>query len=97
MRNHSDYAFQLLSKTKHLRDALDIPYCHHEKWGGSGYPRGSKGEAIPLAAHIFAIVDVWDALTSDRPDRPAWSQEKALEYIQEQSGMHFDPQVKLSL
>ena len=93
MRKHPDYAFQLLSKTKYLRDALDIPYCHHEKWDGSGYPRGLKGEAIPLAARIFAIVDVWDALTSERPYRPAWSHEKALEYIQEQSGKHFDPQV----
>ena len=73
--------------------ALDIPYCHHEKWDGSGYPRGLKDEAIPLAARIFAIVDVWDALISDRPYRKAWTKKKALEYIQEQSGKHFDPDV----
>ncbi len=93
MRKHPEFAFQLLSKTRYLRDALDIPYCHHEKWDGSGYPRGLKGEAIPLAARIFAIVDVWDALISDRPYRSAWSREKALEYIQEQSGKQFDPRV----
>jgi PAS domain S-box-containing protein len=93
MRKHPEFAFQLLSKTRYLRDALVIPYCHHEKWDGSGYPRGLKGEAIPLAARIFAIVDVWDALISDRPYRSAWSREKALEYIQAQSGKHFDPQV----
>ena len=77
----------------YLRPALDIPYCHHEKWDGSGYPRGLKGEQIPLAARIFAVIDVWDALTSDRPYRSAWSPEKALEYIEEQSGHHFDPHV----
>jgi HD-GYP domain-containing protein (c-di-GMP phosphodiesterase class II) len=93
MRKHPEYAFQILSKTKYLRDALDIPYCHHEKWDGSGYPRGLKGEAIPKAARVFAVVDVWDTLISNRLYRPAWSQEKALEYIQEQSGSHFDPQV----
>jgi HD-GYP domain-containing protein (c-di-GMP phosphodiesterase class II) len=76
-----------------LRPALDIPYCHHEKWDGSGYPRGLKGQEIPLIARIFAVVDVWDAVTSDRPYRSAWSREKALAYIQEQSGTHFDPHV----
>ena len=93
MRGHPLIAFQLLSKSKYLLPALDIPYCHHEKWDGSGYPRGLKGEAIPLAARIFAIVDVWDALISDRPYRKAWTKKKALEYIQEQSGKHFDPEV----
>jgi HD-GYP domain-containing protein (c-di-GMP phosphodiesterase class II) len=93
MRQHPLNAFQLLSKSKYLIPALDIPYCHHEKWDGSGYPRGLKGEAIPLAARIFAVVDVWDALTSDRPYRKAWSQKKALDHIQEQSGKHFDPKV----
>ncbi|MFH2104276.1 MAG: HD domain-containing phosphohydrolase, partial [Chloroflexota bacterium] len=73
--------------------ALDIPYCHHEKWDGSGYPRGLKGEQIPLAARIFAVVDVWDALGSDRPYRKAWPQEKIIDYIREQSGKHFDPQL----
>ena len=93
MRQHPQIAFQLLSKSKYLLPALDIPYCHHEKWDGSGYPRGLKGEAIPLAARIFAIVDMWDALISDRPYRKAWTQKKALEYIQEQSGIHFEPKV----
>ncbi len=93
MRQHPVYAYNLLSKIHHLRPALDIPYCHHERWDGSGYPRGLKEEAIPLAARIFAVVDVWDALCSDRPYRPAWSREQALSYIQSLSGVHFDPQV----
>ena len=76
-----------------LRPALDIPYCHHEKWDGTGYPRGLKGEQIPLAARIFAVVDVWDALLSDRPYRPAWSETKALAYIRENAKTHFDPHV----
>jgi HD-GYP domain-containing protein (c-di-GMP phosphodiesterase class II) len=69
------------------------PLCHHEKWDGTGYPRGLKGEQIPLAARIFAVADVWDALTSDRPYRQAWSSSKAMDYIRENSGAHFDPQV----
>ncbi|MGQ9834321.1 MAG: HD-GYP domain-containing protein, partial [Candidatus Villigracilaceae bacterium] len=93
MRRHPLYAFELLSKIEPLRPALEIPDCHHEKWDGSGYPRGLKGEHIPLAARIFAIVDVWDALTSDRPYRQAWSKEDALDYIVSRSGKHFDPQV----
>ena len=93
MRRHPEYAYQFLEPIDYLRPAIDIPYCHHEKWDGTGYPRGLKGEAIPLAARIFAIVDVWDALRSDRPYRKAWSPEKALEYIQEQTGSHFDPRV----
>lgn len=93
MRRHTTYAFEMLSPIAYLRPALDIPYAHHEKWDGTGYPRGLKGEAIPLAARIFAVVDVWDALTSDRPYRPAWSQEEALAYIREQAGRHFDPRV----
>ncbi|MEP7359867.1 MAG: HD domain-containing phosphohydrolase, partial [Anaerolineales bacterium] len=67
--------------------------CHHEKWDGTGYPRGLKGVAIPLAARVFAVVDVWDALRSDRPYRPAWPPEQVLDYIRAQSGTHFDPQV----
>ncbi|MBE0409954.1 MAG: GAF domain-containing protein [Anaerolineales bacterium] len=90
---HPENAYKLLSPIAYLRPALDIPYCHHEKWDGSGYPRGLKGEQIPLAARIFAVVDVWDALRSNRPYRPAWSEEKALEYIRSNSGSHFDPQV----
>jgi putative two-component system response regulator len=79
--------------SNYLRDALDIPYCHHEKWNGTGYPRGLKGEEIPLAARIFAVADVYDALTFDRPYRDGWSPEKAMDYIREQSGNYFDPQV----
>jgi PAS domain S-box-containing protein/putative nucleotidyltransferase with HDIG domain len=93
MRQHPVYAYNLLSKIEHLRPALDIPYCHHERWDGSGYPRGLKAEAIPLSARIFAVADVWDALCSDRPYRPAWSKEQALGYIKSLSGAHFDPKV----
>jgi len=93
MRKHPVYAYNMLSTIPFLRRAIDIPYCHHEKWDGSGYPRALKGEEIPLAARIFAIVDVWDALRSDRPYRKAWSEEDTLTYIQEQSGKHFDPMV----
>ena len=93
MRRHPDYAYQLLERISYLGSALDIPYCHHEKWDGSGYPRALKGADIPLAARIFAVVDVYDALTSDRPYRKGWSHEKTIDYIQEQSGSHFDPQV----
>ncbi len=93
MRRHPVYAYELIYPITHLRPSLDIPYCHHEKWDGSGYPRGLKGEQIPLAARIFAVVDVWDALTSDRPYRKAWTSKKALDYIREQSGKYFDPHV----
>ncbi|MFH1446705.1 MAG: HD domain-containing phosphohydrolase, partial [Chloroflexota bacterium] len=93
MRRHPDFAYELLSSIAFLLPALDIPYCHHEKWDGSGYPRGLKGEDIPLAARIFAVVDVWDALLSDRPYRPAFSKDRALKYIKDQPGKHFDPQV----
>ncbi len=93
MRKHPLYAYQMLYPVQYLRPALEIPYAHHEKWDGSGYPRGLKGEEIPLAARIFAVADVWDALTSDRPYRPAWTQAEALRYIREQAGAHFDPQV----
>jgi len=93
MRQHPQYAYDMIHPIEYLRPALDIPYCHHEKWDGSGYPRGLKGEEIPLAARIFAIIDVWDALTSDRPYRPAWDEEKTREYINEQSGKHFDPHI----
>jgi putative nucleotidyltransferase with HDIG domain len=93
MRKHPDLAYQMLSSIRYLEPALDIPYCHHEKWDGSGYPRGLKGEEIPIAARIFAVADVWDAITSDRPYRKGWSKEAALEYIKEQSGKYFDPQV----
>jgi len=93
MRQHSVLAYQLLSIIPYLEPALDIPYYHHEKWDGSGYPCGLKGEDIPLAARIFAIIDVWDALSYDRPYRKAWTEESVIQYIIEQSGMHFDPRV----
>lgn len=93
MRKHPQLAYEMLYPIEYLRPALDIPYSHHEKWDGTGYPRGLKGEEIPIAARIFAIVDVWDAITSDRPYRPAYSIEQALSHIREQSGKHFDPQV----
>jgi len=91
MKTHPEKAYQVLSKIDYLSPAMDIPYCHHEKWDGTGYPRGLKGEEIPLPARIFAVVDVYDALTSERPYRKAWEKEKALKYIQEQSGKHFYP------
>ena len=93
MRKHPQYAYDMIFPIEYLRPSLDVPYCHHEKWDGSGYPRGLKGAEIPLAARIFAIVDVWDALTSDRPYRLAWDNQRALDHIREQSGKHFDPQV----
>jgi PAS domain S-box-containing protein/putative nucleotidyltransferase with HDIG domain len=93
MRRHAEYALNLLSPVEYLRPAINIPYCHHEKWDGTGYPRGLKGEDIPLEARIFAVVDVWDALTNDRPYRRAWSEEDARKYIRQQSGKHFDPWV----
>jgi putative nucleotidyltransferase with HDIG domain len=93
MRRHPLYAYEMLSPIAYLRPALDIPYAHHEKWDGSGYPRGLAGEQIPLPARIFAVADVWDALLSDRPYRPAWSEEAALEFIRGQAGRHFDPRV----
>ncbi len=93
MRQHPVYAYTLLSPIPYLREALDIPYCHHERWQGQGYPRGLKGEQIPLAARIFAVVDVWDALSKDRPYRKAWPQEKVIQYLQEQAGIQFDPKI----
>ncbi|TMJ00511.1 MAG: GAF domain-containing protein [Bacillati bacterium ANGP1] len=93
MKKHPTYAYELLSPIHYLRLAVDIPYCHHEKWDGSGYPRGLKGEEIPVASRVFAVIDVYDALTSDRPYRRAWPKEKALAYIREQAGKHFDPAV----
>lgn len=93
MRMHPVYAMEMLSPIQFLSPALDIPHYHHERWDGNGYPDGLKEEQIPLPARLFAVIDVWDALTSDRPYRPAWPAEKAYEYIQEQSGKAFDPRV----
>ena len=93
MKQHPTYAFEMLWPIEFLRPALDIPYCHHERWDGTGYPRQLRGEQIPLSARIFAVVDVWDALTSDRPYRDAWSEQDALKYIRTNAGKHFDPRV----
>ncbi len=93
MRQHPSYAYKMLLPIVYLRPALDIPYCHHERWDGTGYPRELKGEDIPVAARIFAIIDVWDALRSDRPYRAGWTIEKIREHIIEESGKHFDPRV----
>ncbi len=93
MKKHPEYAYEMLSSISFLRHALTIPLYHHERWNGSGYPRELKGEQIPIEARIFAIVDVWDALKSDRPYRSAWSEEDALEYIKNNSGKYFDPKI----
>jgi response regulator RpfG family c-di-GMP phosphodiesterase len=93
MRRHPGYAYQLLAPIAYLSPALDIPYCHHERWDGAGYPRGLVGEQIPLAARIFAVVDVWDALSHDRPYRQAWPEARVYEHIQSLAGSHFDPQI----
>jgi HD-GYP domain-containing protein (c-di-GMP phosphodiesterase class II) len=93
MRKHPVYAYEMLSPVPNFQSILDIPFYHHERWDGSGYPRGLQGEQIPRPARIFAVIDVWDALCSDRPYRPAWPEEKAVRYIREQSGKHFDPAI----
>lgn len=93
MRQHPQLAYDMLSQISYIKPALEIPYCHHEKWDGSGYPRGLKGDQIPLSARIFAVIDVWDALTNKRPYRAAWTREKTFDYIKDQSGRHFDPQI----
>jgi HD-GYP domain-containing protein (c-di-GMP phosphodiesterase class II) len=93
MRRHPEYAYNLLSPITFLRGVLDIPYCHHERWDGKGYPRGLKGEQIPLAARIFSVVDNWDALLSDRPYRKAWSREKVKAYLRESAGTLLDPRI----
>jgi PAS domain S-box-containing protein len=91
MRRHPVFALDLLKPISYLHAALDIPYCHHEKWDGTGYPRGLSGEGIPLAARVFALVDVWDALRSERAYRPPWSAGQARDYLRQQTGKHFDP------
>ncbi|MFH0792812.1 MAG: HD domain-containing phosphohydrolase, partial [bacterium] len=93
MQRHTVYAYEMLSPIAFLRPALDIPYNHHEKWDGSGYPRGLTGEQIPLSARVFAVVDVWDALRYDRPYRKGWPDHEAREYIKSFAGSHFDPKV----
>jgi len=93
MRQHPLHAFRLLSDIPYLRPTIDIPYSHHERWDGTGYPQGLSGKEIPLAARIFAVVDVYDALRSDRPYRPAWEESDVLRYLDEQRGKQFDPDV----
>jgi putative nucleotidyltransferase with HDIG domain len=93
MRQHPQLAYDMLEHIAYLRDALNIPHCHHEKWDGTGYPRGLSGTQIPIEARLFTIVDVWDAITTDRPYRKGWPRKKALKYIQEQSGTYFDPKL----
>jgi putative two-component system response regulator len=93
MRRHPVYAYEWLSPISFLEKALDIPYCHHEKWDGSGYPRGLSGEAIPLTARLFAIIDVWDALCSERPYRAAVPEPEVLDMIEHESGKHFEPKL----
>ena len=93
MQKHPVFAYEMLSPIEFLRPAIDIPYCHHEKWDGSGYPRGLKQDEIPFAARIFPVIDVWDALTSDRPYRKAMSHEEVRRLVRADSGKHFDPTV----
>jgi putative nucleotidyltransferase with HDIG domain len=93
MRRHPMIAVELLTSIEHLAPALDIPRSHHEWWNGMGYPDHLAGEEIPLAARLFAVVDVYDALTSDRPYRSAWTQTETMKYISDQSGVHFDPHI----
>jgi HD-GYP domain-containing protein (c-di-GMP phosphodiesterase class II) len=93
MKKHPSYARQILSSITVFSNSLDIPYYHHEKWDGTGYPEGLIGEDIPIFARLFAVVDVWDALLSDRPYRKAWKREDAESYIHQQSGRHFEPMI----
>lgn len=96
MKQHPLKAYEMLYRIPYLRECLDIPLYHHEKWDGTGYPKGLKGEKIPLMARMFALIDVYDALTSDRPYRKAWTKQKALEHISEQAGKHFDPELTIA-
>jgi HD-GYP domain-containing protein (c-di-GMP phosphodiesterase class II) len=93
MQQHPTYAKQMLSQVSFLRPSIDVAYSHHERWDGLGYPQGLKGEAIPLSARIFTVVDQWDALTSARPYRKAWAREDTLAYFRENAGKIYDPQI----
>jgi HD-GYP domain-containing protein (c-di-GMP phosphodiesterase class II) len=93
MRRHPGIALDLLEPISFLKPSIDIPFCHHEKWDGTGYPRALRGKQIPLSARIFSVIDVWDALRSDRPYRKGWSREQAVHFIRVQAGRHFDPEV----
>lgn len=92
MKLHPEIAREILSGIDFLHTCIDIPYCHHERWDGSGYPRGLKGKEIPRAARLFAIIDVWDALSSQRTYKAAWPEEKVLRYLEQHAGSHFDPE-----
>ena len=91
MKRHPTIAKNLLSRLRFLRNAIDIPYYHHEKWDGTGYPTGLAGEEIPFSARLFSVIDVWDALRSNRPYREGWPEERVLAHIESLSGTHFDP------
>jgi HD-GYP domain-containing protein (c-di-GMP phosphodiesterase class II) len=93
MKQHPQFAYDMISRIDFLHPVVEIPYCHHERWDGTGYPHGLKGEEIPIGARIFAVVDVWDALCSDRPYRQSWSKDEAKNYIQSQAGFAFDPKI----
>ena len=91
MRQHPVYARNLLVPIAYLRPAIPIPYSHHERWDGAGYPEGLRGEAIPLEARFFAVVDIWDALTSPRPYRAAWPRARVRDHLASLAGTHLDP------
>ena len=93
IHQHPTRAAEIIQPVSFLRTALDVPLYHHERWDGSGYPHGIGGDDIPVVARIFAVADVWDALTCDRPYRPAWSQDLAVDFIRKNAGSHFDPLV----
>ena len=93
LERHPVMAYEMLRSIHYLKNAIEIPYCHHEKWDGSGYPRGLKGEEIPISARIFSVVNTWDALTNDRPYRKAMSQEDAIQEMRSESGKAFDPKI----
>lgn len=93
IRTHPEISYKILDEISYFEGIVDIPYCHHEKWDGTGYPQGLQQEEIPLPARIFAIVDVWDALIHRRVYKPAWNDEEVKEYIKDQAGQHFDPQL----
>src|SRR5262249_31122303 len=91
VQQHPDYGFGILAPIVYLRPALDIPYCHHERWDGTGYPRGLRGDVIPISARLFAVVDSWDALRTEKPYRAAWTDAAALAYLRANAGTQFDP------
>jgi len=93
MKQHPEHAYEMLSNIPFLKGAIDIPYCHHEHWDGSGYPQGLKEGDIPVAARLFTVCDVWDAVTTDRPYRDAMPRDEAIEVIRDGAGASFDPDI----